>query len=167
VQRLERLLDRRRVIKAVDLVEVDVVHPEPRQAGVDLGEDRLARQPGAVGARPHAPIDLGGDDDLVAAGEIADRAAENLLAVAERIAVGGVEEIDAGVDRFPDKRPAFLLAEAPGVIAAVAATIAHATKADARDVEAGAAELGVFHHRAVLADHPAYFAAATRTGSVR
>ena len=36
-------------IEAVNLVEVDVVHPQPREAGVDPGEDHLARQPGGVG----------------------------------------------------------------------------------------------------------------------
>jgi hypothetical protein len=32
------------------------------------------------------------------------------------------------------------------VIAAVAAAVAHATEANARDIEASAAELRVFHH---------------------
>ena len=117
VQRFERLLDRRVVVQAVDLVEIDVVHAEPAQAVVDLGHDRLARQAGAVRAGAHPAIDLGGDDDLVAAGEVLDRAAEDLLAVAERIAVRGVEEIDAGFERLLDERAAFFLAQAPGVVA--------------------------------------------------
>jgi hypothetical protein len=106
------------------LVEVDIVHAKPAQAVVDFGEDRLARQPSAVGAGTHPAIDLGGDDHLVAAGEILDRAAENFLAAAERIAVGGVEEIDAGFERLLDERAAFFLAEAPGMVALVAAAIA-------------------------------------------
>ena len=145
VQRFERLLDRRLVVETVDLIEVDIVHAEPAQAVVDLGEDRLARQAGAIGAGTHPAVDLGRDHHLVAAGEILDRPAEDLLAGAERIAIRGVEEIDAGFERLLDERPALLLAEAPGMVAAIAAAIAHAAEADARDIEAGAAELGVFH----------------------
>ena len=40
---------------------------------------------------------------------------------------------------------ALLLGEAPGVIPEIAAAIAHATEANARNVKASAAELGIFH----------------------
>jgi hypothetical protein len=133
------------MVETVDLIEVDIIHAEPTQAVVDLGENRLARQPSAIGAGTHPAIDLGSDDDLVAAREILDRAAEDFLAVAERIAVRGVEEIDACFERLLDERPALLLGEAPGMIAEITATVAHAAEANARDIEAGAAELGVFH----------------------
>ena len=119
------------MIEAVDLIEVDIVHAEPRKAGVDLGKDRLARQPGAVGTGTHAAVNLGGDYHFVAPRKISNRPAEDLLAVAERIAVGRIEEIDPGFERLLDKRPAFLFVEAPGVVPAVAATIAHAAEADA------------------------------------
>ena len=42
VQRLQRLLDRRLVVPAMDLVEVDVIGAEAAQAGVELSHDRLA-----------------------------------------------------------------------------------------------------------------------------
>jgi hypothetical protein len=64
----------------VDLVEVDVVGAQPAQAVVDLAQDRLARQPAAVRPLAHLAEDLGGDHHLVAPGEVAQRAAENLLA---------------------------------------------------------------------------------------
>ena len=92
MQRFERLLDRRVVVETMDLIEIDIIHAEPAQAVVDLGEDRLARQPGAIGAGTHPTVDLGGYDDLVAAREILGRAAEDFLAVAQRIAVRGVEK---------------------------------------------------------------------------
>src|ERR1700722_14399460 len=82
-------------------------------------------------------------DNLVAAGKVPDCATEDLFAVAERITVGGVEEVDAGFERLLDEGFALLLAERPGVIAPVAAAIAHAAEADARHVQAGAAELHV------------------------
>jgi hypothetical protein len=84
----------------MDLIEVDIIHTEPTQAVVNLGEDRLARQPGAIGAGTHPAVNLGGDDDLVAAREILDRAAQDFFTVAERIAVRGVEEIDARFERL-------------------------------------------------------------------
>src|SRR5262249_13883764 len=115
----------------MNLIEVDILHAEPRKAGIDLGKDRLARQPGAIGTRSHAAVDLGGDHHLISAGEILYRTTENFLAVAERVAIGGIEKIDTGFERFLDEGAALLLAEAPGVVPAVAAAIAHAAEADA------------------------------------
>src|SRR5205085_10674485 len=115
------------------------------EARIDLARDRLARQTGAIWSRPHSAINLGRDDDLVSSGEIPERTPEDLLAVAERVAVRGVEKIDASFERLLDERPALLLSDAPRVIAAVAPAVAHAAQADPRHVEAGAAELGVFH----------------------
>jgi MFS family permease len=44
VQGFECLLNRRVVVPAVNLVEIDIVRSEPAQARVDLGQDRLARK---------------------------------------------------------------------------------------------------------------------------
>src|SRR5205823_6639221 len=80
VQCLERFLDRRLVIPAMNLVEVDVIHAEPAQAGVDLAHDCFARQAAAVRTGAHPAIYLGRNDHLVAAGEILDSPSEDLLA---------------------------------------------------------------------------------------
>ena len=77
---LERLLDRGLVVPAVDLVEVDVVGAEPSEARVDRAEDVLAGEAAVVRARTHRPVDLGGEDDRVAGGEVAERPPEHLLA---------------------------------------------------------------------------------------
>ena len=62
MQRLARLLDRRVVVPAVDLVEIDVVGAEPAQRPVDAGLDVLAGEPVVVVAsRPGRPEDLGED----------------------------------------------------------------------------------------------------------
>jgi hypothetical protein len=105
----------------------------------------LREKPGAIGAGTHAAVHLGRDDDLVAAREILNRAAEDFFAVAERIAVRGVEEIDARFERLLNEWPALLLREAPGMVPEIAAAVAHATEANARNVKASAAELGIFH----------------------
>jgi hypothetical protein len=43
--------------------------------------------------------DLGTDDHIVTVGVILERPSENLLAGAQGIHVGGVEEVDAGLQR--------------------------------------------------------------------
>src|SRR4029453_10992506 len=67
VEGLHRLLDRGLVVPAVDLVEVDVVGPQPTQRVVDGGQDVLAGQAAVVGARAHREEDLGGQDVVVTA----------------------------------------------------------------------------------------------------
>ena len=76
VQGLERLFDRRLVIPAMDLIEIDIIHAEPAEAVVDLGHDRLARKALAIGVLPHLPVDLGGQDKLIAPGKIPQGPAE-------------------------------------------------------------------------------------------
>ncbi len=129
----------------MDLVEVDVIHAEPAQAGVYLAHDRLARQPAAIWPRPHTPVDLGRDHDLVAVREIPDRPAEDLLAAAERITVRGIEEIDAALKCPLDEGAGLLLAEAPGMVAAIGRAVAHAAETNPRHFEAGATEFHIFH----------------------
>src|SRR6266566_6434883 len=53
MQRFHRLLDWGLVIPAMDLVEVHVIRLKPLQAVVDLAEDRLAREPGAIRSIMH------------------------------------------------------------------------------------------------------------------
>ena len=116
VQRLHRLLDRRLRIEAVDLVQVDVVEC-PGAAGWHRphGRCRLRDRPSAVGPRSGSaaallpPLkssvdrveDLGGDHHLLAAAELAHELAGEHLALAGRVHVGGVEEVDAQLDRAP------------------------------------------------------------------
>jgi hypothetical protein len=145
VERLERLLDRRAVVPAVDLVEVDVVHAQAAKAVVDLGHDRSAGQAAAVGALMHLAVDLGGDHHLVAPGEVGQRVAEDLLAGAGRVDVGGVEEVDALLERAPDEPAALLGRQRPRVSSPGGLPEAHAPEADARDVQAGASKFDVIH----------------------
>ena len=135
MQRLERLLDRCPVVPAVDLIEVDVIGTETSQTGIDLAHDRLARQAAAVRSRPHPPIDLGRDDNLVAAGEVLHGAAEDLLAAAEGIPIRRVKEIDAALESPLDERAAVFLADALGVISPIGDAIAHAAEADPRHLQ--------------------------------
>jgi hypothetical protein len=96
-------------------------------------------------ARVHAAVHLGGDHHLVAARVVEQRLADDLLAGAVGVDVGGVEEVDAEVERLPDERPARGLAHRPRVVAAVGRAEAHAAEAEAGNLEAGAAEAGGRH----------------------
>ena len=102
----------------MDLVEVDVVGAQPGQAGVDLVQDRLAGQARAVRPRAHPAVHLGREHDVLARGEVAQRAAGDLLAAAAGVDVGGVEDVDPRVERVLDDRATGGLVEDPRVAAA-------------------------------------------------
>ena len=145
VERGERFFDRRFVIPAMDLVEVDVVGAEAAEAVVDFGEDRFAREAGAVRVGPHAAVDLGGEHDRIARGHFLEQLADDFFAGAIGVDVGGVEEVDAGVERLLDEGPGFFFRQRPGMGAAVGHAVAHAAETDAGDFEAAVAEAGVLH----------------------
>ena len=118
VQRLHRLLDRRVVVPAVDLVEVDVVDAEPGQRGVDLAHDRDPGQPGPVGPGSHPAVHLGRDDHLVARRHLLQQPTGDLLAGAAGVDVGGVEDGDPRLQRGPHDRAGGVLVHHPRVAAA-------------------------------------------------
>ena len=97
-ERAERLLDVGVVGGAVDLVEVDPVGLQAPQRVLDLADDPAAGVAALVGVVAHRAVDLRGEDDVVAppAGE---RLADDLLGLAARVDVGGVDEVDPGVER--------------------------------------------------------------------
>jgi hypothetical protein len=121
----------------MDLVQIDIVGAQAAERRVDRRQHVLARQPSIVRSWPHRVEHLGGDDDVVAAGEVPDGAAGDLLGDAERIHVGGVDEVDAELDRTLDDRPAAIFGEHPRAPAGVA--VGHHAEADPRHFEACAA----------------------------
>ena len=139
MQRAEGLLDGRAVIPAVDLVEVDVVGAQAAQGGIELRHDRLAGQPAGVAPSVHGEVHLGGDHHFIAVGHVAQGPPDDLLAGAQRIGVGRVEEVDAKLQRPLDDRAAGGLVDAPVLHAARLLPEAHAAEADAGDIQAGVA----------------------------
>jgi hypothetical protein len=129
----------------MDLVEVDVVGAQAREAVIDLGEDRLTGQAAAVRTGTHLAVDLGGEDDLVAVGHVGEGVADDLLGRAIGVDVGGVEEVDPGVERPLDDLPTLGLRQRPLVFAALGIAEGHAADAEHRHVHAGRPELGVTH----------------------
>ena len=75
--------------------------PQAPQAVLDLPDDPAARVAALVRVVAHRAVDLRREHDVVApaAGE---RLADDLLRLAARVDVGGVDEVDAGVERAMD-----------------------------------------------------------------
>jgi len=135
VQRPERLRDRRHSVGRVVVVEVDVI-------GLKAPERALERVPdvvrGATGsAVDRAASELGRERDQSASP--AQRLAEEALARAGAlsVALGSVEEVDAGLKSGVDDR------SRPGEIDPPAEVVA--AEADPRDGEIAVAELAHLH----------------------
>ena len=101
--RANRVLDRRRRVDAVLVVEVDVVDTEARERGVagpahvgGAAVDRARRR-----VAIEADAELGRQEDLVAAP--GDRRSDEALIGVRPVHVGGVEEVAAEVERAGDR----------------------------------------------------------------
>src|SRR5262249_50087769 len=144
VEGAEGLVDRRRQVVAVQLVEVDVIGPQPPQRRLDRGQDVLAGvalvERRGTGGREA----LGGDEERVPLA--AQPAPEDLLGApaggqvpAERIRVGAVEEIDPALGGPVEN------GNGGGLVALEPER--HRAQAQSRDLQAGPAKSGVFHTR--------------------
>src|ERR1051325_8065028 len=147
VQRLERLLDRRVMVEAVDLKEVDVLHAEAAEGGVDGVHDVLAGEAAAVRTLADLEEALRGDHRFLARGQLAQRAADDFFAHAARVHVRGVEEVDARLEGALEEGTRRVFVEDPG--APRAGAVGHGAEADAGDFETGLAEIDVLHARII------------------
>ncbi len=123
---------------AVDLIEVDVVDAEPAQAVVARGHDPAPRVPLRVGVLAHLAVHLRGEDHPVPLG-LRQRLPDDLLGLAERVDVGGVDEVDAGVEGGVDD------ADGVVVVGVAEGPEHHRPEAEWADFEAGSSECAVFH----------------------
>jgi cyclic pyranopterin phosphate synthase len=81
IERRQRLVNRRVVVPAVNLIEIDVVGSQPIQRGFGLIKDVLPREPRAVRALVHPVVHLRRDDEFRAVA-LLDRPTDDLLALA-------------------------------------------------------------------------------------
>ncbi len=104
-------------------------------------------RPTAFGPGPIRPRTLVATIDVLALdAEVAQRLPELDLGLAFRIDVGGVDEIDAGLERAADERGrARLIERADRAPEAGAAAEGHRAEADFRDELAGPAERSIAH----------------------
>ncbi len=165
-ERSHGLFKRAVLPRAVGVEDVDVFETHALETVVERGEQVLARGSDAVGAGPHVPAGLGGDDELVAqaarmfahAKVFAERDAEVLFGgtVGRAVVVGEVEVGDAAVEGaanhgaagLKDIRAAKVLPQAEGDggqhEAGVAAT------AEDGVVIAGGSRNELFFHRSLM-----------------
>ena len=90
-----------------------MVELQATQAGLDLVDDVVPALAASVGLLAHHAGGLGGDDDLVARQfQRFERMADQRLGLAERVDIGGVDEVDAGLVGLRDLFGHRLLAKA-------------------------------------------------------
>jgi hypothetical protein len=77
-----------------------VVGAEAAQAGLAAGDDMVAGKPGVVRPPAHRHPDLGGQQHLVPAAR--EDLADDLLGQAAGVDVGGVDEVDPGLQAHVD-----------------------------------------------------------------
>jgi hypothetical protein len=100
-ERAQRFFDVGVRVGAMDLVEVDPVGVQPPQRILDGAHDPTPRVAPLVRVVTHRVVELGGEDDVLAAAG-GERFADDLLGLALPVDVGGVDEVDAGVERRVD-----------------------------------------------------------------
>jgi hypothetical protein len=126
--------------RPVDLVEVDRVDAQPLQARMRLAQDRVAFQ--AVRDPLSRALEqrcLG--EHVRALSESLDRAADDLLGVAEAVGGGGVDPVDAELERAVDRLDRLLvILRAPAELPATAADRPGA-EANAGDLQTGVPQL--------------------------
>jgi hypothetical protein len=97
--------------RPVDLVEVDDVGLQTAQAVLHRLLDGLAREAALMGALAHGSPDLGGQHGLLTSS--LESPADDLLGLALGVHVGGVDEVEAGLERPVDDADALLVAGVP------------------------------------------------------
>src|SRR5262249_4876461 len=140
VERAQGFLDRGLRVWAMQLVKVDPIGVEPLQARLDRVHDIAPRRPLELAPVVHRHAELAREHDRFAL--LAENASEPLLRAAfVAIAVGGVDEVDAELDRlFYDAARRRKIDAAAEVIAA---------EADDGHFERGAAKSALFHRRLI------------------
>jgi hypothetical protein len=137
-QRAERLVDVDLGARPVHLVEVDVVRGQPAQRALDLADDPATRVAALVRVVVvHGAVELGGEHDVVPAA--LERLADDLLGLAARVDVGGVDDVDPGVQGPVDDADALLMVRvAPG-------PEHHGSQGERADLDAGPSQVAVVH----------------------
>jgi hypothetical protein len=138
-----RLLHRHGGVEAGGAVDVDMVHPQPRER---IGQRGLHRRRAGVVADPLAGgVALGAElhaDLHAVARNTAQRLADQHLIMAHAVEVAGIQQGDAGLSRRMDGGDAFR-----PVGGAIHAGHAHAAEAEGGNLGAGGAENTVLHRK--------------------
>jgi len=141
IQGAESFFHRRDRVVGVDLIEVDVVGLQAAEASFDGVHDMPARRAHIVTAGADSSEDFGGDDDVFARDlQILERLTKHRFALAFRVDIRSIEEVDAGLkagfDEFVGSR---LIDGANGFPVALAAAKSHGAEAQGGNEKASIA----------------------------
>ena len=100
-----------------------MIGAQPLEAGLDGANQVVARGAGSVGVVAQRASALGGEDDVVALA--AQRLAGDFLGQPERVEIGGVDEVDAGIEGDVEQLLGPLGIDASGLLEAVGAAEGH------------------------------------------
>jgi hypothetical protein len=128
-------LQRRRVVFLVQIQDIDEIGAEAPQAGIGRVHDPFARQAALVAPLAHRVRDLGRQHPIQSAR--CDGGADDLLRLAGIVAIGGVDEIDARIERARD--------DAVAGRRIGRGSEQHRAEAQPADRDAAAAEGAIFH----------------------
>ena len=121
-------------IPAVDLIQVDVIHFESTQRIFTRLNNVLAAQPTTVWPGGHLAPYFGGNDDVIAYGQLPQPVSGDLLTQTDRVDVGGIEKVYAGFEGQDEMRARFGLIQRPvawqGPFGLRTAAIAHTAETE-------------------------------------
>src|SRR6185312_7877734 len=98
----QSLLQRRRRVWLVQVVNVDMVGLQTAETFFDLELNGLARKPNILRLLAHLDADFGSQDDLIA--PTAQKSAYDRLRGTGVVDIGGVDEVDAALEAGVDHR---------------------------------------------------------------
>jgi hypothetical protein len=134
VQRAHGLFDRSDRVESMDLIEVHVVQPEPRQTLLDTGEHTSARQTHLIDPGTDPAANLGRDHELVTGPrQRLERSAQQTFGLSLRVHVGGVDEVHARVERSAQQSLGLLLTQAAHHLPETFSAEGHGSEAQLRD----------------------------------
>src|SRR6266404_3526892 len=147
VESAERLFDRGHGIVAMDLVQVDMVGLQTAETGLHTVHNVAARSADVTPPTADAAIHLRRDHDILPRDvKVLQGLSENLLALALRVIVGRIKEVDAAVNRSLDQFISLGLAHgADGLEDPSAVPECHGSEAESRNQETRIAKRCVFH----------------------
>ena len=128
-----------------------MVRAEAAQARLAGADQVVAREAGVVGAVAHRHPRLGGHSTR--SRRPGERLAEDLLRGAGGVDVGGVDQVDAGVEAHVDLAARAVDVRGADVGELAAAAEGHRAEGERGDAEAGAAELAVVHAGVLRVEH--------------
>ena len=102
LEAIDCLVERRGVIAPVDQQQVDHVGLEAAQAAFGAFDDVVASRVQRDGLRAVVEVEANLGDELNLVAALAERCGEELFGVVGTVALGGVEQRDAAVDRVVD-----------------------------------------------------------------